>query len=439
VKRSLRAATPRLSACALIAASLIGTCTLSACAPRPRADTIPQPLSCLDTLASNEAPGGAAQDNIAALLEKQTRALEIHNAQRQTGASGEIAANITAPQQNISNGSGTDVASAAALRMEAEQSMPAAALATTPTAALTPGQSPQALDRVTQEAWDNAPISTGLDHAESPPTSATLAAPSNVTTLRRVTPASSQSSSVASPSASRSAAFAGESAATAPIDEAVALARTMAGLLRENKDRRIADAAALAPIESLSPGSLATLEDPRSPLARQLSAADRKALIDARERLASSPDAHTQLKDALKGLGPSGIRIDTAALCTRVSGFGKYQAYSSNRFIAGEPIRAIVYVEVSNFQSRQRSAEQVVDLTQSLSLFSHADDLLVWHNPPRAVSETSKNARRDFYLIQQIELPRTLSVGRYNLKVTVADTHSGTTAQHILPIEVVAQ
>jgi hypothetical protein len=37
-----------------------------------------------------------------------------------------------------------------------------------------------------------------------------------------------------------------------------------------------------------------------------------------------------------------------------------------------------------------------------------------------------------------IELPATLSIGRYNLKVTVTDRTTGAQAERVLPIEVVA-
>lgn len=235
------------------------------------------------------------------------------------------------------------------------------------------------------------------------------------------------------------AAFAGD---IPQEDELTQTAKRMAALLvQQNKDGKpmIPDAAALTPIEAMSPGALSALDDPRSPLAQKLSNSERKTLIDARERLLASPDALGDLKQSVRGLAAQGVRIDTAALCTRVTGFGQYQAYPSSRFLAGQPLRAIVYSEVSNFVSREDNGGNHVELSQSLSLFSNADDLLVWHSPQRAVVETSKNTRRDFYLIQQIELPRTLSVGKYNLKITITDNVSKTTSQRILPVEMVAQ
>jgi hypothetical protein len=53
--------------------------------------------------------------------------------------------------------------------------------------------------------------------------------------------------------------------------------------------------------------------------------------------------------------------------------------------------------------------------------------------------DTSRNKRRDFYLINRIELPSTLSIGRYQLKVIMRDLVSGAEAEAIIPIEIVAE
>ena len=118
---------------------------------------------------------------------------------------------------------------------------------------------------------------------------------------------------------------------------------------------------------------------------------------------------------------------------------------------AGRALPAIVYVEVENFTSRPAketdpiiqgvsTADQTsVELTQSLSLFQDATSLLVWHRPPQVAIETSRGVRRDFYLTQMIELPRTLGVGKYNLKVTIKDRTTGSEAEAIIPITLMGQ
>ncbi len=124
---------------------------------------------------------------------------------------------------------------------------------------------------------------------------------------------------------------------------------------------------------------------------------------------------------------------------------------ASNVFVAGRPVRMIVYVEVAGFRIREAksgdplvasasaSEQHTVDLSQSLRLYTDSDGTLVWQRPAQRAIETSLSKRQDFYLLQVIELPATLSVGRFNLKVVVSDATSGEQAEAVLPIVLVAE
>lgn len=247
--------------------------------------------------------------------------------------------------------------------------------------------------------------------------------------------------------------------AAAPVrsadDELVELAAKMASLLREPSTRerpRITDAAALAPLEAAHPGAIASLESAGSTLSLRLSDDDRRTLVQAHDRLANGGAVAPSISTGLATFAPSAaLRVAKATLCTKVMGFGQYNAYSGTTFAAGSPVPAIVYVEVENFAARPAKdgdprtagaalSELVsVDLSQSLTLYQDPSGLQAWHRPAQSVIETSRAQRRDFYLIQQIELPRTLSIGRYNLKVTVKDKSNGQEAEAIIPITIVAR
>ncbi len=238
------------------------------------------------------------------------------------------------------------------------------------------------------------------------------------------------------------------------FDPLLEMAQRMARLLREPADGkpRIPDAIALGPIEALEPGVLFDLESPTNHLGVRLTSEDRAALIQARNNILDNPGlANAALVQALSRLAPpSTLKIARAALCSRVAGFGHFDAFPTTSFISGRPIRAIVYVEIDGFTARPARegdpvqanlslAEQVsVDLAQSLTLYQDPSGLLSWHRPARPVIETSRNKRRDFYIIHQIELPATLSIGRYNLKVLVKDRTTGAEAEAIIPIQIVA-
>jgi hypothetical protein len=177
-----------------------------------------------------------------------------------------------------------------------------------------------------------------------------------------------------------------------------------------------------------------------------------RTLADARDRILAQPGAANEsLTKTLARLAPPpALKIGRAVLCTRVQGFGRYDPLSTDTFIAGKPIRAIVYIELDGFMSRPARAgdpvdsamslsEQVsVELSQSITLFHDPSGLQAKFVPPKTVVDTTRNKRRDFYLIQQIELPATLTIGKYNLKITVKDMTSSGEAEAVLPVKVVA-
>ena len=241
-----------------------------------------------------------------------------------------------------------------------------------------------------------------------------------------------------------------------PEQQLVEFAANAASVLREPitpGQPRISDAAAIAAIESMRPGCIAELEQPTSFLGSALSAEDRQTLVEARERvrllgLAGVDD----VKKHMKGIAPGpSLTIARSALCTKVSGFGNFVPYPTNVFRAGSNIRAIVYIELENFVTRAaRNGDQIakdtpvdqqvsVDISQSISIFQDAGGMLAWHSPPKEITDTSRSRRRDFYLIQQIELPRTLAIGRYNIKVLIKDLGNNAEAEVIIPISIVAQ
>ncbi|MFZ4574390.1 MAG: hypothetical protein ACOYN0_08330 [Phycisphaerales bacterium] len=257
----------------------------------------------------------------------------------------------------------------------------------------------------------------------------------------------------ASPKASPSTAPA--PATSSDDDRLVALASRIASLLREPARSGapvITEAVAMATVEAFRPGSLNSVDVPGSTLYSRLSTEDRATLAAARDRVAASPAASSEeIRAALaKIAAPSELRIPQVKLCTKVRGFGQYDAFGSNAFSAGRTSKAIVYTEVEGFTARPAragdpntsggdTADQVsVELEQSLTLFQH-DGYQVWHRPPQRVVETSRVKRRDFYLIQIIELHKSLPIGRYNLKVTLKDVASGEVTETTVPLEIVGQ
>lgn len=243
----------------------------------------------------------------------------------------------------------------------------------------------------------------------------------------------------------------------ADLKQVAAVATNLANHLRhrdENDTRTIPDAIVLTTLESLRPGVMGELDKPDSPFSKALARDDRKELLAARDRVASNPDAKTLANDSLSRTlqafaPPSALQIPKAAFCTRVQGFGRYDALNSDKFLVGKPIRTLVYTELDGFTTRSARAgdpgmsaidppKHAVELSQSLTLYHDPSGLVAWQRPPQTIIEPCKTKRRDFFLIQRLDLPATLSIGKYNLKVRVTDLTSGSEAEAILPISVVA-
>lgn len=221
----------------------------------------------------------------------------------------------------------------------------------------------------------------------------------------------------------------------------IQLAISLAGKLRQaDTSSDLTPAYAMGTLELLHPGFVRALGDEGSALRRYLPGEDAKVLMAARDQAMTR---WAQIAQEEAGVGeepePSMLSIPAAVLCSRVQSFGKYEPLAGGTFLAGQAIRAIVYTEVDGFANKEISGgRRQVELAQALGLFADADGTEVWRRKERSVKEASRNVRRDFYLVQEIELPRTLSVGRYNLKVTVKDKASGMETSSTIPIVIVA-
>jgi hypothetical protein len=215
---------------------------------------------------------------------------------------------------------------------------------------------------------------------------------------------------------------------------------------------------ALAALDAVHPGALPKVITPDQKEGGPLSADDRQAVESLREFFAGvaaippeiGPDARAdrmaELADKLLESRP--MRIRTAALCSRVTGYGQFTPLRSTRFAQGRAIRAIVYAEIARFGHRpiaESSAEGAggdrwaVELTQTLQLYHDSDGLLAWSRPEERILETSRNKRQDFFLVHEITLPPTLSIGAYRLKVIMKDTTTGHVDEAIIPIEIVTE
>jgi hypothetical protein len=131
------------------------------------------------------------------------------------------------------------------------------------------------------------------------------------------------------------------------------------------------------------------------------------------------------------------LTIPALALCKRVDGFGQYEPLAGRKFLVNRPAKIGVYTELENFSTRlDEEGRHRVDVSQTLALYNEFGTK-AWEEGPRRFVDVSRNRRRDFFLAVAVDLPA-LSIGTYNLKVTMEDAQSGAIAEKALEIEVVA-
>ncbi len=230
------------------------------------------------------------------------------------------------------------------------------------------------------------------------------------------------------------------------------LATELAARLREQAeagDQPLQALAALAAIELIQPG---VYENPAA--AELLTSGERDTLNLWRDMLRyagrslAETDSSGTLLRSIRAASEQArdlatLELTKVALCARVDGFGQYIELDNSKMLAGRPHRVGLYVEVDGFGARPGSDDSGlpaygVELTRELSLYHDADGLLAWRRPGVDITDSSLNRRRDFFFSEVIDLPQTLTVGSYRLKVTVTDRVTGAVAESIVPIDIVA-
>ncbi|MFW6336688.1 MAG: hypothetical protein ACOC3G_06140, partial [Phycisphaeraceae bacterium] len=214
--------------------------------------------------------------------------------------------------------------------------------------------------------------------------------------------------------------------------------------VRESDDPAIRKATTAAVLSLIDPGS----ELDPAPLS-DLSVRERERVRRFHEAVRALHDTVVDERGSLNEdrvlaamhdvFGPQPIEITTLELCKNVRGFGIYEPFEQKAFLAGQSQKMIVYIELENFMSRELGPnKREVRLTQEIVLYNATEGLAVWRQRPVEVVDQSRNARRDFFVVQMIELPANLGVGKYVLKVKVRDLHGETMHEATRSIELVA-
>lgn len=201
----------------------------------------------------------------------------------------------------------------------------------------------------------------------------------------------------------------------------------------------IAAQALMRPDRSLSADAIPGLD----PAERQTLERFQGFCQDLGEKLRSGGSAAAALEETVGRLRAAlverPLRLATTALCHRVDGFGDFDPFDRNAFLAHSEQRVIVYLEIDGFTSEQNQrGEWVTELSQQLVIYSDRDGIPVWSAEWQPAVDLSRNRRKDFFTVQIVTLPKALSVGRYQLKVSLRDQKSGAESEAAVEFEMVA-
>ncbi|MBL0869835.1 MAG: hypothetical protein IBJ18_04585 [Phycisphaerales bacterium] len=261
----------------------------------------------------------------------------------------------------------------------------------------------------------------------------------------------------------------GEGAANEPVNAMVPNTKAPTETSEQKRQRLITELVELAAVERAAANeeNVALRRAVKMVLASALAGEGASALSRADVQTASLPPRDAAAVDALRELiresqNPSvasdgaalsrvieraaakasasqGLSVAQLQLCTRVDGYGKYVSLDGAPIVAGKPLMALVYTEVENFTqtSAGTGGEYSVNLSQEVRLYTEAGTA-VWSRPKQVARDSSKNRRRDYFLVQRIEIPGNLAPGRYDLKVTVRDEDANAVSERSVPITIVA-
>ena len=135
------------------------------------------------------------------------------------------------------------------------------------------------------------------------------------------------------------------------------------------------------------------------------------------------------------------LSISKIVLCQRVSGFGRYEAFTQNDFAKNSIPLILVYAELAHFKTSAESEGRfVVRLKEELSITSASGDAKeLWKEHEVSVTDAASSRRNDFFIAQYLNLPKTLEPGTYNLQVKITDEADGKVAISSIPLTITAE
>ncbi len=127
------------------------------------------------------------------------------------------------------------------------------------------------------------------------------------------------------------------------------------------------------------------------------------------------------------------LAIHRPCLAQKVLGWGMVEDFPQNELCAGSEV--IVYFELTGIESSESDEGFKTNIETALRLDDATGKRLhSWSLPP--LVEVCASVRRDYFARFFVNLPNNLLPGDHQLVLTVTDSHSGTTAETVLPFSI---
>jgi hypothetical protein len=146
---------------------------------------------------------------------------------------------------------------------------------------------------------------------------------------------------------------------------------------------------------------------------------DHHAQPDGKRRAASAALHLDEAVSSLRELGTLSLR--EFSFCKNVYGYGAIELYEADRFSPGEQVS--LYVEVENYHSRSTEKGYCTSLGSTYEILNEQHERVGGGAMPD-VDDCCRSRRRDFHIQYGIVLPKTLTPGKYDLKLIVKDRQS---------------
>lgn len=137
--------------------------------------------------------------------------------------------------------------------------------------------------------------------------------------------------------------------------------------------------------------------------------ADREATLKALRQAVATLAAKTRLE--LKQL----------AFCTQVEGYGRYERFAENTFRAGQEV--LLYVEVENVTYHRDAQGYQSKLQGSYAIVGEGGSV-VEQRDFVVDKQITQQPLRDYFLPFRLYMPKQISPGNYQLKLTIHDRHA---------------